>query len=553
MINTMAYLLAISICGIFKLRARYDRICSWLMFFALFFLFIDACSQNALNQLAGFSIQWGETQLGRIKLDFYPTSVTNQILLPIFFVSVWAILNNNIFRFEEKRCAFNSGIILNFMTVSLLFCATNYVQLITMVFVSDIIGYMLLKNAEISRRYVIYNFFADMCLFMILALACGKIQSIEMTRLLGYEEIGRHKDFVSLVTAFALFIKMGIFPFQGYLKDISSARFQRMLAVNLLGSPLAGMLLLLKLQNLVLVSDFFIPTGKVILFISFIIGITNFTLQKRIEIKTTYFTMAMKSLLLVILIEERFNWNISLALYFIFMYLFNQLFFEIYMCQGRYGDKPKNTQIDERNVKQLKIILLEETISWSIWLILIWNIGTDIDNQNIGYGALMLLLCIGLFLSYIYQKRSQTLLSNSKQRVFVISTAVCLTILCSVGYMLAINWGYITVISLVFLGVIILPWYKFLNKIYQKEQTQAETRKFLPDMFVRPITSVSKIFQLFLDVFFAEKIITASVNFIGRQSVGLFLKINKKRYIINLLGIILGYLIFIAAFIVGER
>ncbi len=553
MTNIMAYLLAVSVCGAFRLRVKYDRICSWIMFIIIALLFVSDYRQTMINQLGGFSILWSKTQLGDIRLDFFPTSVTNQILLPIFLLSLWAVFNNSIFRFEEKRCAFNSSIILNFIVISLMFCATNYVQLITMVFFSDIIGYILLKNAYISKRYVIYNFFADICLFMILALACGKIQSIDMTRLLGYEEIGRHKDFVGLTTALALFIKIGIFPFHRYLTDISSARFQRMLVINLLGSPLTGMLLLLKLKNLVLVSNSFIPLCNGMAFIGFIVGIICFTFQKKIEIKTTYFNMVIKSLLLLILINQYFNWSTNLALYFMFMYLFNQLFFEIYMSHVRIGNVSCMHQMEVKNIKQLRMILIEETVGWSMWLILLWSISKELDNPTILYTSIFVILAICIFLSYIYQKRPQTLLFNSKQHIFIVPTCICLSILTVIGYMLEIEYLYFIIISCLVLGIIILPWYKILNKIYDRPEKQFKPKKLLADKFMQPLSYISRMFQLFLDVFLSEKIITAGVNFVSKQSLILFLKISKRQYVINIFSIILGYLIFIIAFVVGDK
>ena len=54
-----------------------------------------------------------------------------------------------------------------------------------------------------------------MLLFMILAMVSGKIHSLSIAELFTYEQIGRHKDFVGLVTALAIFIKIGAFSFGG--------------------------------------------------------------------------------------------------------------------------------------------------------------------------------------------------------------------------------------------------------------------------------------------------------------------------------------------------
>ena len=245
-VNTLAYLVIISLVGFLRVRMRMDRIIAWTMFFSTLFLFYNYIEQSLTGVTEGFSFVWSESKFGNITIDFFPSITSNYLIIPLFFISLLTIFNNNIFRYEERRSVFNSLILLNFVSLSLLISATNYVQLITSVFISDIIGYMLLKDVDSSRRYVIYNFFADMCLFMVLSLVSGRIESIELSKLLTYEQIGRHKDFVSVITSLALFIKMGAFSFQSYLLDISSARFQRLSIINTFFCPLLGVLLLLK-------------------------------------------------------------------------------------------------------------------------------------------------------------------------------------------------------------------------------------------------------------------------------------------------------------------
>lgn len=43
---------------------------------------------------------------------------------------------------KKKRAAFNALVTLNFVSLSLLVCAENYVQLITSVFITEILGYL---------------------------------------------------------------------------------------------------------------------------------------------------------------------------------------------------------------------------------------------------------------------------------------------------------------------------------------------------------------------------------------------------------------------------
>lgn len=93
---------------------------------------------------------WNTSQIGNITIDFHPEPKDAELLLPLFFISLITILHNNIFRYEEKKSAFNALVTLNFVSLSLLVCAENCVQLITAVFITDILGIPYIKR----RRFV---------------------------------------------------------------------------------------------------------------------------------------------------------------------------------------------------------------------------------------------------------------------------------------------------------------------------------------------------------------------------------------------------------------
>ena len=249
----MINLILLSVIGFIKYRMRWDRIIAWFMFFLCVILFYEYTLSAIKGVNEGFSFIWNETKIGKITIDFYPKQISNLLIVPLFGMTILSMFYNNTFRYEERRCVFNSLIILNFISLSLLICSENYVQLITTTFLSDIIGYMVLKDVDSSRKLVVYNFIADMCLFMILAMVSGRIHSLEVSKLFTYEQLGYHKDFVGLVTALAIFIKIGVFSFQGYLLDTANARFQRMSTINIMFSPFVGILLLLKLHNILII------------------------------------------------------------------------------------------------------------------------------------------------------------------------------------------------------------------------------------------------------------------------------------------------------------
>ena len=547
-ISTIVYMLLIGVSGLLKLHIRQDKILSWLMFIIMACLFCDYTLESFKEQMTGFSILWNKSQIGDIMIDFHPSMATNQIIIPLFFISVLAILNNNIFRYEERRCIYNSFVIFNFISLSLLICAENYVQLITMVCITDIIGYMILRDVDSSRRYVIYNFFADMCLFMILALACGKIQSLDISRLLGYEQIGRHKDFVSIITAVALFIKTGSFLFQSYLLDIGSARFQRMSTVNLLSAPLAGVLLFLKLHKLLFVSDLFLPIFELMAILTFTAGIWGFVTQRHIQRKVICLNMGFIGILLWLLKLNDFSWNESISLYYMAVYLFNQIYFMIYLYQNRETDITKMVNANEINVIALKTLLWQIVLLNSWFVAFMYKTAVATQSMVIFIETILSILVQVIILNHIYrtpQKKKIDYLNANSKRVmaFIIGFILIFTGIYYERDVIKIMLPALLII----LALIASPFGNIFRKIYDNPLFSERdlSKSFLFYTLVSPLTYISRTFWLMIDVFLSEKIITTAVSKINKTAIYLFLKVNKQTLGANMFFIITGTLVIV--------
>lgn len=550
-INTMAYLLLISLAGMVKLRMRYDRVVSWLMFFAVAFFFVVYNGQGMEGKPQGFSLLWSTSQIGRITIDFNPSKEADSLIVPIFFLSFLTIFNNNIFRSEEKRSIFDSLILLNFIVLSLLICSENYVQLITMVFVSDILGYLVLKDVDSSRRYVIYNFFADMCLFMMFALACGRIQSVELGKLWSYDEIGRHKDFVSIVAMLALFIKMGCLPFQGYLLDISFSRFQRMSAVNLLFSPLAGVLLLLKLHNLLVISDLFYPCYVVIAVMTFCAGIFGFLTKKHFLKKMVCLNMGFVGSLMFIFYKTDFVWQTWIACYYIVVYMFNQLFFKIYLYQNRETDITRMINGEETNAIALKTLLLQIAFLSGLFLMINLTFSQKLSSFWIFAEALLLTIAVSFVINHIYKsqfsRRLDYLIPNRLRFLsFIVNTCI---ILCGI-YIFREHIAELVFFISLFLIFAASSLGKYFRVFYEKSWLQEKelSKSIFLHIIVYPFKYISRTLWLMVDLFLSEKIITSAISWINNAGVTIFFKLNKRGISACLIFILLGLLIFVVSF-----
>lgn len=550
-INTLICLIIIAIGGFLRLRMRYDRILSWGMFIAVAFLFWNYCEGALENKNLGLSFLWSKTGIGPITVDFHPSIMLNRLIIPLFFIFLVTLFNNNIFQYEEKRSSYNSVIILNFVTLCLLVSAKNYVQLITAVFISDILGYMMLKNVDSSHRYVIYNFFADMCLFMILALVCGKIQSLELSSLLNYRQIGQHRDFVGLVTATAIFIKIGCFLFQSYLFDISVARFQRMSAVNLLFSPLVGFLLLMKLHNLLLVSNLFLPFLQIMSISTYIAGLVYFVTKDNIQKKMISLNMAFFGILMYLLKLNNFEWTTPFSYYFIVIFFFNLFFFKIYLYQNREIYVSRMVNAKEMNSLTLQTIFVQLLFLLFIFWKVMGQISKFLSDNVIMLATLGILLAVGIVLNHIYKSphtRRLDYLNPNPARV--LSFIFNMILLIIAGDIFEIyNWHSV-VFVIIFLGVASIPLWKSLRKLYEIEwmQTEDVSKTLFSYTLVSPLKYISRILWLMVDFIFSEKIITAAFSSINKYSVSVFFKINQKSAGAGILFILLGVLIFILSF-----
>lgn len=551
-INTLVSLIVLALAGFTRLRMRYDRVVSWLMFAVMACLFTDYCTNAAENHNAAFSFLWSKTRIGNITVDFIPTSGVNRLIIPLFFLSLLSVFNNNIFRYEEKRSSFNSLIILNFVTLSLLISAENYVQLITAVFVSDILGYLILKDVDSSHRFVIYNLFADMCLFMILALACGKIQSLEINQLLNYKQIGGHRDFVGLVAAFAIFIKIGCFLFQSYLLDIAAARFQRMSAVNLLFSPLVGVLLLVKLHNLLAVSNLFLPCFQIMSGATYVTGIIYFVVKDNIQKKMVCLNMAFYGMLMYMLMLNGFGWSALFSYYLISVYMFNQLFFMIYLYQNREEKVSKMLNGREINTLQMQVLLLQFVVLAAVFRTISGRIARALaDGYIITAAESVFLLSMGIILNHIYKsphtRRLDYLAPNPRRFwVFLVNTALIF-----IGGVIfnIYSWQSFIFIT-IFLGLTALPVWQRFRVFYEKEGLQKEdvSKSLFYYVLVEPLKYISRMLWLVVDFMFSERIITAVFSALNRNGISFFFKINPKGSVAGILFVFIGIAAFTLAF-----
>lgn len=550
-INIILDLILVALIGFGRLHIRYDRVLSWLMCVFTLYLFINYSALAHNSENVAFSFVWNQTRLGDITVDFCPSVTMNKIISSLFFILVMAILNNNIFRYEERRSSFNSYMILNFISLCLIITAQNYIQLLTAIFFSDILGYMILKDVDSSHRYVIYNFFADMCLFMVLSLVCGKLQSLELNHLLSYKQIGRHKDFVSIVTLMAISIKLGCFLFSGYLTDLSAVRFQRMSMIDLLFSPLVGILLLVKLHNLLLISETVLPIYNAIAFLTILAGMANFLIKDNIQKKLINLNMGFWGLLMYMLKTNNFNWSNNFSYYFLGMFFFNVLFFKIYLYQNREQNVSHMLNSQILNTLSLKIILIQIVMLASIFFTLSQYISIELQSTVPLYCITAILFEICIVLSHIYKSPHTLRLDYLNPNSLRILSFIINFMLLLIGlYYFRQNIWHSLLFIIIFLSITALPIWYHLRKIYENKFLQVSDlgNSIFSYSLVKPLRYISRNLWLTVDMMLSEKVTVTIFNVINKTILSIFFKLNKKDIVFYLFFIILGIIVFIVAF-----
>ena len=548
-LNSIVSLVIVSLIGCIKGRLRLDRWLSWFMLFAVLHIFSKYVSASIGSLSETFSLLWSNSKLGPITIDFYPTQEANKIIIPLFLILIISIINNNVFRYEERRSMYNSLIIMNFITLCMFVCSQNYIQLITAIFVSDIIGYLILKDVDTSRLYVIYNFFADMCIFMILSLICGRIQSLDINHLLNYNEIGKHKNFVCLTLSLATFIKIGCVPFHNYLLELSSVRFQRMSVINLLFSPLIGILFLVKLNNLFVISDVFLSLYTVICYLTFFISILLFIIKDNFCKKSVYFNMSAYSILLLILADNNFEWSTSSSIYYMIIFFYNILFFMLYLYQNRVVSTYAMLNANNSNKLALYSILMMFVLLSNIFFSLLIYIAEDYNR--ILYLGIGLLLSLTIVLNSIYRSPNTLRLdylnaNHLRSVIFIINFVIFLWACVYFNLYKNIN----IIFSMMFLAIICLFNSNLVRSIYNQKNIQNKeiSKNIYLYLIVSPLMYISRILWLSIDSVFTQKIVENIIKNLNRTSISIFFKLNKKSYTSSFMFILIGVMIFIASF-----
>jgi hypothetical protein len=390
---------------------------------------------------------------------------------------------------------------------------------------------------------------------MLFSFACGKVHSLELGTLFSYEQLGKYKNFISLITMLALLVKAGCFLFQSYLLDVANLRFQRLITVNLLFSPLCGFLLLIKLHNLMMLSPYFMPIYNFFAVLSIIAGFLFFILLDDIRKKMVYLNMSFFGLIMQVLVENGFGWNNNLSVLYVLIFFFNFLFFTIYLYQNREVLVSRMRGIGGIHTRSLKMILIQFVLLANIALTVICQISANLGNTKIIYEGIGIFCAMAIVLNHIYKTEVLYVHKNIRPNLEKFASFVLMFVMLGGEsiYFKAYQWQNLIFIILFLIGIANKEIHKTITMYKKSYFYEGDVGRLICKYcIVIPVEYTSRLLWLTVDFLLAEKTISNFFLWIDRRLVSCFNIINVKGYMACLWLMILGVLLFVLAFYRGN-
>lgn len=549
--NTVTSLLIIAIISLLRFRKKFDNILIPAIIFAISFIFYRFLLEWKNGSEYITTLIWDSSRSGDIKIDILSNSANYLLILPFFTITIIALINNLFFRFEDKKRNFSALLILNLLSFIMLIAGNNLIQIITFVFVIDILSQLFIKDIYASRRYSIYNLIADMGLFLIMAMLKGKLNTLDVGSIAHYYENGRHRDFIMFVLMISLFIKFGFFLFQSYMLDLKSTKFHRLVLIPCLSTPMVALILLLKFYPLLVVSPSFDICLNIVVCSTMIWGTIGMIVVNNLKEKTVYFNMLIISMLAKLLQSSDFVWNISMSIMLIQNFGFNLCLYYIHYFSGRKNSLSTITNVNKLAIKTLIVVYI--LISGTFFT----ELNSVINEANSRWIYTFFVLFI-LSWSHVFAQ----ILSfddNQEKNKFDFYPFLILCIYVFISSYLLIqtqNWDILTVFAVIF--TIMLFVYPLKN-IFENKKLNFRLQKidFFAHIYdiivVNPIKIMGRWLTVLFDFMFIEKTVTAMCSSLNSFTIRIFRKVSRHVVLYYLVNLLLAILVVLWCFLRGNK
>lgn len=526
-IYTVLLLFIIGAFSSIKTGVKVDKVLTFVSFASIFIVFADFCESMIAGTNHTFSFMWNTSQGQDIKFDIVSNPYNYALIVSCFAVTVLACLHNLLFRYEERRAAYNAVLCFNLIALILLITSNNFVQLISALFITDILAMFLMKNNANCRLFGMMNMLADMMLFMVMAIINARVDSLDLEQVLLYRQIGVHTDFTAVVGLTAIFMKFGFFVFQMGTLGLKDIRFHRIQNVLFLSSPFAALILLLKFNALWGISAYFTLYLDIMCVATGVWAFCHSVWVNNFKAKAIYWMMAFWALMVELLRFSDFVWVEEYSKLILEMYVFMTALSLLYAYNNRRALTTQMMQLRLTHKKRLASILL------IIMLMIMASAQTlsviyNAENRLyiLGFAALFLLsVSVVIGQIYFYQGRRHAGVQNDikfKWVAFLELTALSVWLLHEVRIEDYAVWVSVTVFTI----LVLMPLQK-LSVLYDVPALQEN--RILEGFYrwiVRSLRMCGRLAGLLIDRVFLEKIILSAAVAVSTSCIRMFRRLH---------------------------
>ena len=545
---TVLLLFVIGALSSIKVGVKADKMLSFFAFASIFFAFSQFYQAMSAGVTHTFSFVWNTSQGQELTFEIISNPYNYLLVFPCFAITVLAALNNLLFRYEERRAAYTATLVFNLTALILLITSNNFVQLISALFVTDILALFMLKNSPSCRKYIMLNMFSDMVLFMVLAIINARVDSLDLQQIQLYQKTALYPDFTSLAGLTAIFAKLGFFLFQIGIVELKNVRFHRMQNVLFLSSPLAALILLLKFNALWRVSAYFTLYLDIMCVATAVWAFAGSICINDYKAKMIYLMAMFWALMVGLLRCYGFAWIEEFSWLMIEMYVLMTAFYLIYFYNNRCQTVSQMMQLRLTHKKRLAstlVLILLTIMATAHTLYLMYN---SVNKYYIiGFSALFL-FAMAIIVGQIYFGVGKRNIGVQHDIAFKWGVFAELLILC--GWLLYsaapdnyVIWGS----ALVFVCLLLCAPLRKLRIFYKMEQLQQYN--FLGGVYHGVIKTVrwsGRILGVLVDHVFLERIVLAFAQSVSVSGLRLFRRLHTSPVgggitVLMLLGALLWY------------
>lgn len=514
-----------------KVGIKMDRALSGVGFVSLFFVFcnfLDGMREKINDE---FSFVWNTAQGQNLRIDIFSNAYNYELVLPFFAITLLAVLNGLLFRNEERRASYAAVEIFNLLALIVLITSSNFVQLLASLFSVDILSYFLVRDIDKYKRYVLINVFADMILFMVLAIINCRVDSLDIQQIILYRQEGFYNNFVALSGLTAVFLKIGFTVFQIGIMGLKNIRWHRLQNILFVSSATASFLVLLKFSILWKESVCFDSYFNFMALASFVWAFIGSLLTDEFKTKLIYWQMLFFALFAELLRINGFVWERGFTILLLEMYLMANVLYLVYYYNNRRNLLAKMAAIRRRFDKKVAAVLLLTAVfitAMANTLTMLYNRG---NRYYIWLFGVMFVLSLSAAIKRIYF--SPRLRMGDKQNQVSFKFLYVAELAAAGAFLLygaqfgkSSVWGFLSIFIALCL---ISPLGKIPDIKYVKFLQNGD---YLGDFYLFLIKSIrrsGKMLWLIIDHFFMEKIILRfSSVFVGGQ-LRWFRKVHNSR------------------------